>query len=161
MRYKVVPEPTDWELLIEVGEALPLVPGSVEDCCTRIRDRTALASRDEAREWLTFAQAVGLAVETDRGFHRARETPDEDDLRAAFRSNVFGAREVLDALAAGEPLTTTAAFEAVRDIVPRWERSRHADWESEWQDRTARVLAWSREFGLAERTAEGYVPADR
>ena len=157
MRIKVVPEPADRALLREVHEALPLVPGSVEDCCTRIRDRTSVPSRDAAREWLTFAQALGLAAETDRGFHRVRDPPGDDALATAFPENVFPVEEVLAALAdADGPLETVDVFEAVRDVVPRWERSRHADWESEWQDRGALVLDWCVAFGLAERVGDGY-----
>lgn len=157
MRIKVVPDPADRALLTDVAEALPLVPGSVEDCCTRIRDRTSVPSRDAAREWLTFAQALGLAAETDRGFHRVRDPPGDDALATAFPENVFPVEEVLAALAdADGPLETVDVFEAVRDVVPRWERSRHADWESEWQDRVALVLDWCVAFGLAERVRDGY-----
>jgi hypothetical protein len=151
MRIKVVPAPADRALLTDVHEALPLVPGSVEDCCTRIRDRTSVPSRDEAREWLTFAEAVGLAADTDRGFHRVRDPPDEDALAAAFAANVFPVEEVLDALAAGEePLEAAAVFKSVRKGVPKWERDRYADWESEWEERIALVLEWCAAFGLAE-----------
>jgi len=57
MRYKPVPEPRGVDALLAVRDAVLLVPGTVEDCCTRIRDRTGIASRDAAREWLTFCRA--------------------------------------------------------------------------------------------------------
>jgi hypothetical protein len=157
MRYKVVPGPVDGDLLHAVSQAVPLVPGSVEDCCTRIRDRTALASREEAREWLTFCQALGLVGETDRGYYRVRDPPGEGALAAAFEEHVFGAREVLDALgAADRTLDAAGAFEAVREDVPRWERSRDPDWEAEWRERVRRLLEWGVVFGHLERTSEGY-----
>ena len=160
MRSKVVPAPADRGLLTDVHEALPLVPGSVEDCCTRIRDRTAVPSRDEAREWLTFAEALGLAAETDRGYHRVRDPPTDEELAAAFAENVFPVEEVLAALT-DESLGAQDVFASVRDDVPRWERSRHADWESEWQDRIALVLEWCVTFGLAESSDGGYLQVDR
>lgn len=159
MRYKIVPAPADRALLADVHEALPLVPGSVEDCCTRIRDRTSVPSRDEAREWLTFATALGLASETDRGYHRVRDPPDDETLADNLHTNVFGAEEVLTALqdSDGRP-DEAAVFDAVRDIVPRWERDRHADWESEWTDRIDRLLSWCVAFDLVVHDG-GYAPA--
>ncbi len=160
MRYKVIPGPVDGELLYAVRDAVPLVPGSVEDCCTRIRDRTAVPSREEAREWLTFCQALGLVDETDRGYYRVRNSPDGEALAVAFEEGVFGAREVLDTLdSADGPLDTTATFEAVRDSVPRWERDRGRDWESEWRGRVRRLLEWGVVVGHLERADEGYRPA--
>jgi len=160
MRYKVVPAPADRALLADVHGALPLVPGSVEDCCTRIRDRTTIPSRDEAREWLTFAQALGLAAETERGYHRVRDPPDEAELADAFEGRIFGVDVLLGALAdADEPLDADAGFAAVRDIVPRWERDRYTDWESEWTDRVERLLEWCVVFGLVERSDGGYTAA--
>lgn len=157
MRYKVVPGPADLDLLYAVADAVPLVPGSVEDCCTRIRNRTALPSREDAREWLTFCQALGLVSETDRGYHRHREQPDRDALATAFEERVLGVREALDALDVAEgPLDTPAVFEAVREVVPRWERSRETDWEREWRARVDRLLAWATVLGLAEHTDGGY-----
>jgi len=157
MRYKVVPEPVDHDLLVAVRDAVPLVPGSVEDCCTRIRDRTALPSRERAREWLTFCEALELVASTDRGYHRHRETPDRAALADRFRHRVFGAGEVLDALAAADgPLGARATFEAVGPAVPRWERERSPDWEGEWADRVRRLLEWGVVFGCVERAAGGY-----
>lgn len=155
MRYKVVPEPRGLETLRAVHDALPLVPDSVEDCCVRVVDRTDVPARDEAREWLTFCQALELARETPRGFERVRADPDRASLADAFRRRVFGARELLDALEAGS-LTHEAAFEALGPAVPRWERDRHADWEREWRERTRRLLEWARAFGLLARDGDAY-----
>lgn len=151
MRYKVVPGPAEYDLLVATRDALPLVPGSVEDCCTRIRDRTAVPSRDEAREWLTFLTALELAAQTDRGFHRLRDDPSREALAEPFEANVFGVREISDALdAADDPLAPAAVFDRVRDIVPRWERNRYPDWEDEWQSRIELVLSWGLIFGVVE-----------
>lgn len=160
MRYKVVPAPADRALLTDVRDALPLVPGSVEDCCTRVRDRTSVPSRDEAREWLTFATALGLATETERGYHRVRNPPDDDALADNFRGQVFGVEEVLASLGdADAPLDDRAVFESVRDIVPRWERNRYADWESEWTDRIGLLLSWCEVFELVTHGDDGYALA--
>lgn len=158
MRYKVVPPVRSTDFLREAAAALPLVPGSVEDCCTRVRDETAVQSRDEARAYVTFLQALGLVAETDRGFHRIRAEPDDDALAEAFRERVFGAREVLDALEGG-PRTAEAVFAELSEDVPRWERDRHEDWNAEWRERTTRLLDWAVELGLAERDGDRYESA--
>ncbi len=150
MRYKVAPEPRSVAFLRDVQSALPLVPGTVEDCCARIGDRTGLQSRDEARSYLTFVRALGLATETDRGYSRVRDGPADDELGERFREHVFGAQEVLEALAGGAR-TAAECFEALRESVPRWERERHADWEPEWRARTEHLLEWAVEFGLVYR----------
>lgn len=158
-RYKVVPPVRDVDFLYDAAAALPLVPGSVEDCCTRLRDRTDLPSRDAAREVLTFLEALGLVDETDRGHHRVRDQPDRAALREAFEDRIFGVEEVLASLAAADrPMTATETFDAVRDIVPRWERSRHADWEATWVERVGRLLEWAAAFDLVRETQGGYEP---
>lgn len=157
MRYKIVPPARDREFLFEVRDALPLVPGSVEDCCTRIRDRTDVPSRDAAREWLTFCQALGLAAEADRGFHRRRDEPDVDALAERLVENVFSAREVHEALdAAEEPVEVDAVFESVREAVPHWERSRSADWAVTWRERIDHLLGWLVAFDVAMSANGGY-----
>lgn len=156
VRYKVIPPARDVDALFAVRDALPLVPGTVEDCCSRIRDRTDVPSRDAAREWLTFCQALGLAAETDRGFHRLRDDPDPGALGDRLLDGVFPARELLDALEADGPLTADAAFENLREQIPRWERSRSPDWEADWRERVEHLLEWAVAFGLVERGDEGY-----
>ncbi|MEF8776559.1 MAG: hypothetical protein V5A43_08680 [Haloarculaceae archaeon] len=151
MRYKVVPPVRDLAFLREVAGALPLVPGTVDDCCARIVDRTDVPARDDAREWLTFCQALGLAAETDRGFHRVREEPDEAAIADAFREQIFGAREVLAAVEDGEGTTAEAGFQALRDEIPQWERSRGEDWEATWRERIGRLLGWAVVLGLLKR----------
>jgi hypothetical protein len=157
VRYKIVPPARDREFLLAVRDALPLVPGSVEDCCTRIRDGTDVPSRDAAREWLTFCQALGLAAETDRGYHRLRETPGADVLAERLRANVFPAREVQAVLAgAGDPVGADAVFASVRETVPNWERSRSRDWADTWRERIAHLLDWLVAFDVARTIDGGY-----
>jgi len=160
VRYKIVPAPRDREFLAAAQRALPLVPGTVEDCCIRLVDETAAPSRDAAREYVTFLQALELVEETSRGYKRRRVDLDDADLGDAFERRVFGASEVLDALRSEESLTADEAFEAIRDAVPRWERDRHTDWESEWRERTERLLDWSVTFGLATRDGDRYAAVD-
>lgn len=155
VRFKIVPPVRSVDFLRDAAETLPLVPGSVEDCCSRIRDGTAVTSRDEAREYLTFLQALGLVAETDRGFHRVRDAPDDEELAEAFRERVFGAREVLGALS-DEPRTVEESFDTLRDEIPRWERDRYEDWEAEWHERTERLLGWAETFGLATESDGQY-----
>ena len=161
MRYKIVPPARDRAFLETAQRAVPLVPGTVEDCCLRIVDDTDAPSRDAAREYLTFLQALELVDETDRGFERRRVSVEEADLADAFERRVFGARESLDALREGESLTAEEAFERLREHVPRWERDRHTDWEAEWRERTERLLEWSATFDLAVREGDRYRAVDR
>lgn len=156
MRYKIVPPARDREFLFEARDALPLVPGSETDCCARIRDRTDVASRADARKWLTFCVALGLAAETDRGYHRIRDDPDAAGLGERLVDAVYPTREVLDRLQDEGPLTAGEAFEALRDRIPRWERSRHADWAAEWRERVANLLGWCVVFDLARRDGDVY-----
>lgn len=161
MRYKVAPDPLEGRVLDEARDALPLVPGSVDDCCTRIRDRTPVPSRDAAREWLTFLQALGLATETSRGYHRVREDRDTEARAEAFVENVFPVREMLSGLEQSpDPMRAGEVFQAVRDDIPRWERERYADWEHEWRKQVERLLGWAVALELVESGDEGYVLAD-
>lgn len=161
MRYKVAPEPGDGrETLAAAHRAVPLVPGSTDDCCARLQSRLELATRDEAQAWLAFLDALDLATETERGYERVQTDVEADALGPAFREHVFGAREILDALAAADtPVTPAAAFEEVRPIVPTWERNRHEDWEREWRERVRRLLEWAVLLGLAAKRGDGYVAA--
>lgn len=156
MRYKVVPAVRDRDFLETAQRAVPLVPGTVEDCCLRIVDETAAPARDAAREYLTFLQALELVEETPHGFRRRRVEFGAVDLGDAFERRVFGASELLDAVRDEESLTVDEAFAAVRGRVPDWERDRHTDWEAEWRERTERLLAWSVVFGLATRDGDRF-----
>lgn len=157
MKFKVVPEPRSTKFVREAQRALPLVPGSENDCCARLIERTNLPARDEAREWITFLRALGLAEETSSGFRRLRRDPNRTELATAFRERVFGVETVLEILvAADEPLGVEAIFERFRHRVPNWERHRRSDWEGEWRERVRRLLDWTVVFDLAERDDERY-----
>ncbi|MFB6129649.1 MAG: hypothetical protein ABEJ28_02385 [Salinigranum sp.] len=169
MRFKPVPDPPDapdpsaaLDTVAAAQRAVPLVPGTQADCCGRLLRRCDFESRDVARTWLTFLRALELVEETDRGFRRLRVDPTLDRLRAAFGDRVFGAREVLDALAAaGDPLTLDDAFARVAARVPAWERHRNPRrWEGLWRDRTEAILGWLVSLGLAEEVDGGYVAID-
>jgi len=158
VQFKVVPPaPDSLEALETARRAVPLVPRSETDCCTRVMDRAGVPARDGAKEWLTFMRALGLVDEAERGYHRTRESLEPERLAAAFRERVYGAEDLLDALDAGKPVSAHGAFERSVDSVPAWERQRHADWREVWRERVGRLLDWAVLFGLAERTDEGYV----
>lgn len=156
MKLKAVPEPRDREFLETAQRALPLVPGSEDDCCARLLDRTDLAARDDAREWITFLRALGLAKVTDSGYRRLRRDPSRDELAVAFREGVFGAEAVLGSLRDESTLGSEEVFERFRPHVPNWERYRRPDWEDHWRGRVERLLGWLVMFGLAERVDGGY-----
>lgn len=156
-RFKPVPAPpADREGLAAAQAALPVVPRDEDDCCRRLAERTALGlGRDQARTWLTFLRALGLAERTASGFRRTDRDPESTATTAAFRERVFGAREVLDALGDG-PATVDDAAEAVAAATPAWERERRPDWRAEARERAANLCDWAVRFGLAERAADGY-----
>lgn len=153
MKFKVAPEPSGMDFLSDAQEALPLVPSSENDCCARLLDRTELTARDDAREWITFLRALGLAEETSSGYRRLRRDPDREELATAFREGVFGVEALLDALD-DEPLDEDELFDRFRSHVPNWERYRRPDWENHWRGRVRRLLGWAVVFDLAERVGD-------
>ncbi|MFU1780532.1 hypothetical protein ACM16X_04020 [Haloarcula japonica] len=155
MRYKVAPPARSCSFLETARTAIPLVPDSEADCCRAIQTATDVTDRETAQEYLVFLQALGLVAESDRGYYRTREDVDRADLARAFEESVFGVDMLLAALGS-EPIDTDAAFDAVRDEIPRWERERHADWGPVWRERVTNLLEWAEIFGLAEKTDGGY-----
>ncbi|PSP80140.1 hypothetical protein BRC81_02825 [Halobacteriales archaeon QS_1_68_20] len=159
MRLKPVPEPPgDLETVERAQRAVPLVPGTEDDCCARLEQRLDLDSRDTARTWLTFLRALGLVEEGTSGFTRTRAEIDRETLAESFRGGVFGAREVLDALAAEGRLSPEEAFDRFEQHVPEWERHKGAGWQRTWRERVRRLLEWAVLLGLAERADGSYRP---
>lgn len=162
MRFKLVPPaPESLDAVADAQRAVPLVPGSEDDCCARLQRRLDLPSRDVARTWLTFLRALDLAVETESGFKRLRTEPTREHVREALLTRVYGAETLLAALRdATEPLDADAAFERFRDDVPTWEAHKApANWEATWRERVGHLLDWLALVGLAERRDDGYVAA--
>lgn len=159
MRFKPVPDPRSRDDLATIQAAVPLVPGSTEDCCARIVARTPVPSRDAARTWLTFLRALGLVEAADAGFVRTDRDPAADAVVAAFLHNVYGAREVCDAVAADAPITADAVADAV-DLVPRWERHRSPDADRDWRRRIEALLGWATVFEVLTAADDGYRPRD-
>ena len=159
MRLKPLPgPPAELEAVTDAQSAVPLVPGSENDCCARLMRREGYESRDVAREWLTFLRALELAAETDSGCKRTAREPTPDNLRTSFRERVFGAQEVLDVLRDAEgSLTADEVFDRFRETVPGWERHRRSSWVDHWGERTGRLLDWLVLLELAERAEDGYV----
>ena len=158
------------DYVAEVQGAVPLVPGSEDDCCARLVRRLGYERRDVSRTWLTFLRGLDLAVETDEGFRRTRTEPSLDGLRAGLLDGVVGAREIAeravggdtdDSAAAAETAertaggatTVEAAFDAVEPLVPRWERTRTDDWEEVWRERVVRLCDWLAALGLLDADA--------
>lgn len=164
VRFKIVPPvPDSLDALAAVRGAVPRVPKPESDCCARVIGAGVTGARDEVSEWLTFARALGLVAESERGYRRAdRFDPDDPtdraSLRDRFRERVYAAEELLAVLAAAEgPITADAAFDRLRDRMPAWERRHHGDAEAVWRERVERLLEWAALLGLAERVDGGYV----
>ncbi|WP_137284872.1 hypothetical protein [Halorussus salinisoli] len=159
MKFKLVPEPpADLDFVADAQRAVPLVPGSEDDCCARMLDRTDLTSRDAARTWLTFLRALGLAEEQSSGFTRTRQDPTTEFLREQFRENVFGVPAVLEILAEAEgPLSAGEVFEQFRDEVPTWEHHKNPNsWEEIWGERVGYLLDWCLLLELVEEANGKY-----
>ena len=169
MQFKLVPEaPDSVDYLETVGAAVPLVPGTEDDCCARIMRKTEISPRDEARTWLTFLRALELAKEGPTGFHRVRGRPAPSDpaefsrLRESFVSRVYGVERILRILEAAEaPLTVQAVFDRFRESIPQYEQHKHRNrLRKIWGERVARILEWAVLFDLAAMVPEGYTVAD-
>jgi hypothetical protein len=160
MQFKLVPEPPErLDFVADAQRAVPLVPGSEDDCCARMLDRTDLSSRDEARTWLTFLRALGLAEEQSSRFTRTRQDPEREFLEGRFREHVFGVPAVLEILSdADEPLSADEVFEKFRDEIPTWERHKNPNsWEEIWSERVGYLLEWCVLLGMVERVDGVYV----
>lgn len=162
MRFKVVPPaPDSLDRLRAVHRALPRVPDAEASCCARLMRDAAVPSQDEAKAWLTFCRALGLAEEGPRGYGRLGGEPDDSALADRFRERVFAADEALSVLAdSAEPLGADAVFDRLQDRVPTWERQRSADWAETWRDRVGRILSWAVLFDLATREGDRYRSAE-
>jgi hypothetical protein len=159
VRFKLLPEPPQsLDLVADAQRAVPLVPGSEDDCCARLMRRVDFPSRDVARTWLTFLWALELASETSSGFVRESTEPTPEHLRAAFRERVYGAREVLASLDSDEPKSVDDVFADFEERVPVWETHRAAgDWRDVWRERVERILGWAVLLDLAAERDDGYV----
>jgi hypothetical protein len=135
--------------------ALSHVPDPEADCCARVGEAMAV-DRQTARDWLTLLRALGL-VERSGGDYRRTEGEAEDaTLRERFVSEVYGAREVVDALEGPDGAFRRAS--SVVDAVPQptWERHRSAEPEAAWTRHVERLLDWLVALGAAERAETGY-----
>jgi hypothetical protein len=169
VRLKPLPEPpaafegdrSVFDVLGDAQSAVPLVPGSENDCCARLMRREGFESRDVARNWLTFLRALELAAETESGFKRTDREPTHENVRESFCERVFGANETLQVLERADgPLTAESTFDRLRDTVPGWERERRRTWVDHWEERTARLLDWLVLLDLAAGVDDGYVAAE-
>jgi hypothetical protein len=161
VKFKLVPEaPETLDDVADAQRAIPLVPGSEDDCCARLMRREDFPSRDVARTWLTFLRALELVAETDSGFVRLDTDPTDAHLRAAFVERIYGAEELLRTLDDEGPLTADDAFEGFETRVPVWEHYKNPSrWQTIWRDRVETILEWFTLLGLAEKTDAGYVAA--
>jgi len=165
MRLKRVPAPPEsLSAVTAYQRAIPLVPGSVDDCCRRLVRRCACATRQDAADWLAFLNAFGLVRETERGVVRADVEPTQARLQITLRETILHVPATLRLLAdasRAHPVTAADVFEATRDAVPRHDRARDTDWEATWRARAGRLLRWLVLADLAapvdETDPQGYV----
>ena len=112
--------------------------------------------RQTARDWLTLLRALGLVEREGGEYRRTDDDVDEATLRERFTGEVYGAREVRDALDGPDGAFRPAA--AVVDVVPQptWERHRHAEPDAAWARHVERLLDWLVAMGAAERGEGAY-----
>lgn len=163
MRLKPVPPaPDSLDEVATIRRAVPVTPGSEMDCCQRLMTRGGVSAQDDAREWLTFLRALGMAEETaDGGFVRTRDpATDREAIANRFHEHVYGVREILTILSDRGPLPPEEVFDAYRPSIPTWERHRHEAWERIWRERVERILDWAVLLDLAQRTDGCYRRTD-
>jgi hypothetical protein len=122
-------------------------------------DRAGVPAQDDAKTWLTFLRALGLAEETSEGkYVRTREprAPDREYLASKFEDRVYAVDEILAILEEDGPLSAEATFEAFRPSIPQWERQRHEEFERIWCERIGRILDWAVLLGLATVDGDRY-----
>jgi hypothetical protein len=152
----VPPAPPSLEALAEYRRSVPMVPRPEADCRTRVRASADLETQMDAETWLAFLRTLELVAEGERGYYRTELSTDPGRLREALLERGFAAEETLSALEADGPLDGDAAFEAVRDRIPTWERHRSVDWEATWRERIDNLLEWFALIGVAEPAQPGY-----
>jgi hypothetical protein len=154
MRVKSVPVPPEsLDTLETARRSIPLVPEPESSCRKRLVSRIDSSSED-ARDWLTFLEGLGLVRESQSGYYRTREN--SSDLGEALFSGVYGAREIYEILHENEQaLSAGEAFERF-EAIPRWERHHRRDPEAVWCDRIERLLGWLMLVDRVQREAGGY-----
>lgn len=142
MRYRQLPPAGDLDVVEAVWRAVPVDPTATTDCCDRIRDRTAVGTREQASEWLVFLTALGRVTDDGDGYHRSRDDLDAGEIAERFESRVFGVSEVLEAL-------ETADGPLARDeIVDRLDTGTRRRLERAGGEYLDRLLAWAVAFDL-------------
>lgn len=151
VRYTLVPEARGWTFLDDVHGAVPESPEGVEDCCGHIQARTSIPSREHAREWLVFLEALDCVDNEPAGYSRSEKPQDPQSLAEPFETNLFGVREIL-AILAGEsdPLTDRAVAEGIDESV-RTRLDGGAGTHDSAGDAVERRLGWAQLFGLVSR----------
>ncbi len=158
MRFKWVPEPPETvEALEAIHRAIPLVPASESTCLQRLVDReTAIETRDEATQWLTFLRALDAVDQTPSGYRRLQADLRDNELCGRLIEGIYGARELRDLLAsADEPLSVEPIVDRAAEL-PTWDRHHHTDHQRVHRRRHRRLVDWFVLCGMVEKAATGY-----
>lgn len=156
VRYTLVPPARGWGFLHHVYETVPASPEVVEDCCGHIYEQTTVASREHAREWLVFLQALGCVESGAKGYFRTENPERPEYLAEPFKNKLFGVTEILEQVStASEPLTTATVCERLDDPVKERLQSR-AGTADLARDSVERRLKWADSFGLVFRRDDRY-----
>lgn len=154
VRYRVLP-PVDGPSPQEVARALPTDPTRTDDCCGWLLDRGAVADRERAREWLPFLAALGLAAETDEGYHRVEAEPAAPELRRAFVERIYGADDLVAAFDADDVRPEGELADAIESRLPE-DRANRAGTDVDRSTYVLRLIEWADRLDLLESTGGGY-----
>lgn len=151
MQYRQLPPAGTLSDIEAIWQAVPQTPDKTDDCCQRLVDRTAIANRTHASQWLVFLTALGC-VQEDDGYFRGEQLPSETALADTFEQHLFGVGTILEQLNCADGPRTR---EEVLNYLPertyqRIERVEHPE------EYLTRLLEWAVTFGHIEQTEHGY-----
>lgn len=159
VRYRSLP-PVDGPAPRAVARELPADPTATEDCCGWLVDHGAVADVDRAREWLPFLYALDLAAETDDGYHRVTDEPTDAELRKSFRNRIYGADDLVAALAADdEPRAREDIERELARAIPA-DRFQRGDRGFDRETYVTRLVGWADRLGALESTGDGFRLSD-
>lgn len=155
MRYTLVPEPREGNVLDDIWQTLPDEKQPETDCCGRIVDGTDIEDRESAREWLVFLHALDCVSKTDGTYHRTHRPSTQSALDERFRTQIYGVTEIRAALAnAPNPLTVRGVLDRLDDST--LDRLARTETPETYVDR---VLRWAVELGLVVEQTDGFSTA--
>jgi hypothetical protein len=156
VRYTLVPRARGWEFLDRVHRTVPDSPDEIEDCCGHLQEQTAIESREHAREWLVFLQALGCVDESTDGYYRTAKPDSPEGVADSFENSLFGVEELLAVLSNAAELLTVDELSKRIDESERDRLQSAAGTPESARESVERRLQWAELFGLVSRQDDRY-----